>query len=336
MTVVMQAVQPVLDAPQVPPDQQLPPGVGAFFGFGMPGLPLGLPSFPGGFPGLEGQGEEGQMNEEDRQFMEDLRKQMEAEAKSYARPERLGPILAPPIISMDDHNRVWLLFGTGRIPRATECSRVGSVSGVGVKGPVLSGLCIERSLTSCVVADVLDVSGATVCTVCHGQPEVSNLPETSRIAGKTVDGIERFLRHKDGWFVNLPAEHSVLMTPMLVARTLLVRSVSSSEQSRQDLYALYYLTGTPHPHPMIGTDPDPPRTHSRPAVSLRSKGITSPLAEHVAQQGSSPAGSISTGGCSGRVMLLLQFGPDTLKQVCITSPLRPTGGYHSWLNKQPD
>ncbi|MGH7430192.1 MAG: pilus assembly protein, partial [Candidatus Methylomirabilaceae bacterium] len=77
-----------------------------------------------------------------------------------------GPIVTAPAVTVDDANKVWIFFGTGRYYSAADKISTETQYFFGVKDSVSNGSCTQSSTTSCQDDDLVNVSAATICTVC--------------------------------------------------------------------------------------------------------------------------------------------------------------------------
>ena len=272
---------------------------------------------------------------------------------------KVGPVAVAPALAGDDTNHIWVFWGTGHFADAPDKSNTDQQYLFGVKDPVPTGGCTQSTTTSCEMKNLLDVSGAIVCSVCaSGTNQVSGLADTtittfdqlqSKIEGTaTTTGM-------DGWMVLLHVPPAVIAGVNLdgsgvpQAITAAERSLSpptviggtvffTSFIPKSDLctaagdgllYALFYKTGSAYKEPVIGTAS---------GVNIKSMalgtGLPSQMAVQIGGQGSGSSGSTSGSGCAGRVTGYIQASTGALNQFCGKPALSSWSHYLSWINQR--
>ncbi|MEQ1627244.1 MAG: PilC/PilY family type IV pilus protein [Nitrospira sp.] len=191
--------------------------------------------------------------------------------------KEMGPSAASPAVTVDDTNKVWVFFGTGRYFGNTDKVDNTIQRLFGIKDSVLSGTCTETSITSCYDDDLVDVTNAVICIICSGstnQVTDPTNPGVTSFNGTGTTSMMGLVQSKDGWRVNLPgpvtltdpvsgiatnysAERSVV-SPTLIAGSIFFPTFAPTNNFCASdgisyLYVLYYKTGTASTVPMIGT-----------------------------------------------------------------------------------
>lgn len=194
-----------------------------------------------------------------------------------ATTKEMGPSAAAPAVTVDDANKLWVFFGTGRYFGNTDKVDNTIQRLFGIKDSVLSGTCTETSTTSCYDDDLVDVTNAVICSICSGstnQVTDPTNPGVTSFSGTGTTSMMGLVQSKDGWRVNLPgpvtltdpvsgiattysAERSVV-NPTLIAGTIFFPTFAPTNNFCASdgvsyLYVLYYKTGTASTVPMIGT-----------------------------------------------------------------------------------
>ncbi|MEQ1563006.1 MAG: hypothetical protein ABL935_06380 [Nitrospiraceae bacterium] len=253
-----------------------------------------------------------------------------------------GPILTAPALALDDAANLWVFFGTGRYYTNGDKTNTDPQYFFGIKDSVLSGACSQTSSTSCLDNDLVNVSAATVCSVCAGnQVTDTNNTGVTTLLGTTTNTLQGLVQSKDGWYTNLPfARERVLATPVVLGGVVFFPSFIPLDDVCQPngdgrLYALFYLTGSAHTSPVIGTAVSGGNTNNNRSISLGSgTGMASGLAIHIGGQGSGGGGSTSGAGCQGGVTGFLQSSTGTLSQYCTKPVGSVTSRYLSWMSQR--
>jgi type IV pilus assembly protein PilY1 len=191
--------------------------------------------------------------------------------------KEMGPSAASPAVTLDDTNKVWVFFGTGRYFSNPDKVDNTVQRLFGIKDSVLSGTCTQTSITSCYDDDLVDVTNAVICIICSGstnQVTDPTNPGVTSLNGTGTTSMVGLVQSKDGWRVDLPgpvtltdlvsgiatnyaAERSVV-NPTLIAGTIFFPTFAPANNFCASdgvsyLYALFYKTGTASTVPVIGT-----------------------------------------------------------------------------------
>lgn len=189
----------------------------------------------------------------------------------------VGPSASAPAVTMDDADKMWVFFGTGRY--FSNADKVDNTLQhlFGIKDSVLSATCTETSTTSCQDNDLVDVTNAVICIVCSGstnQVTDPTNPGVTTFNGTGTTSMVGLVASKDGWRITLPgpvsitdpmtsittnysAERSVV-NPTLVAGSIFFPTFAPTNDfcasdGASYLFALFYKTGTASTAPVIGT-----------------------------------------------------------------------------------
>jgi type IV pilus assembly protein PilY1 len=126
-----------------------------------------------------------------------------------------GPITTAPAVTVDDSNKVWLFFGTGRFYGSDDKTNAETQYFFGIKDSVFSG-CTETSVSSCHDNDLVNVSSAIVCVVCTGA-QVTGVSGVTTLEGTSSTSLQGLVASKDGWYTTLPTSRErALVTPTLI------------------------------------------------------------------------------------------------------------------------
>ena len=214
----------------------------------------------------------------------------------------VGPIAAAPAVTIDDANKVWVFFGTGRYFANVDKSDNSIQRLYGIKDSVVGGTCTESSTTSCLDNDLVDVTNAVVCLICSAGTNQVTDPTNSSVTsvnGTGTSSMVGLVQSKDGWRVTLPgpvtlggvnfsAERS-LVNPTLIAGAIFFPTFTPTNNlcvsdGRSYLYALFYKTGTASTTPIIGTTVSGSNTNVTTKVAL-GVGLASSGTMHLGQGG---------------------------------------------------
>jgi type IV pilus assembly protein PilY1 len=254
---------------------------------------------------------------------------------------KVGPITIEPTVSLDDSNKVWVYFGTGRFWSVGEKTSTETQYFFGVKDFAMTGGCIESSVTSCEMKNLLNVSSVNVCSVCaEGTNQVSGVAGVTTLEGTSNTSLQGLVQSMDGWYTTLPtAGERIVSSPTLLGGIVFFSSFIPSTDicsgsGTGNLYALFYLTGSAYKDSVIGTSQAGDTTNLLRSKELGTAGLASQMAVHIGAQGTGGNGSTSNAGCSGRVTGFVQSSTGTLSQFCTTPALNPWSRYVSWLNQR--
>jgi type IV pilus assembly protein PilY1 len=204
----------------------------------------------------------------------------------------VGPSASAPAVTLDDTDKMWVFFGTGRY--FSNADKVDNTLQrlFGIKDSVLSATCTETSEVSCHSDDLVDVTKAVICIVCSGstnQVTDPTNPGVTTFNGTGTTSMIGLVASKDGWRITLPgpinitdpmtfittkysAERSVV-NPTLVAGTIFFPTFAPTNDfcasdGTSYLYALFYRTGTASTAPVIGTSTSGSNTNVNAKTSL--------------------------------------------------------------------
>ena len=229
----------------------------------------------------------------------------------------VGPSASALSVTLDDADKMWVFFGTGRYFSNPDKVDNTIQRLFGIKDSVLSNTCTETSTTSCHDNDLVDVTNAVLCIICSGssnQVTDPTNPGVTTFNGTGTTSMIGLVASKDGWRVTLPgpvnitdpvtlvttnysAERSVV-NPTLVAGTIFFPTFAPTNDfcasdGTSYLYALFYKTGTASTAPVIGTTTSGSNTNVNSKTSLGT-GLASSGTVH-SGQGSTYNVQMSTG-----------------------------------------
>jgi len=253
---------------------------------------------------------------------------------------KVGPVATAPAVTVDDGGKFWVFFGSGRYYTSAEKVSTDTQWFYGVKDPVLSGGCTQSSVENCGMTNLVNVSSATVCTICAGN-EVTGVSGVTTLLGTAATTLQGYVMGKDGWYTTLPASRErVLASPSLIGGTVFFPSfvplldVCSGEGDSY-LYALFYLTGSAYKESVVGTyDGGGGNTNVRRSISLGSIGSSSQVGVHIGAAGSGSDGTTSGTGCAGRVTAVAQSSSGAISQTCTKPVLSFWSRYISWVEQK--
>jgi type IV pilus assembly protein PilY1 len=229
----------------------------------------------------------------------------------------VGPSASAPSVTLDDADKMWVFFGTGRY--FSNADKVDNTIQrlFGIKDSVLSGTCTQSSITNCLDDDLVDVTKAVICLICSGttnQVTDPTNPGVTTFNGTGTSSMIGLVASKDGWRITMPgpvsindpvtlvttnyaAERSVV-NPTLVAGTIFFPTFAPANDfcasdGTSYLYALFYKTGTASTAPVIGTTVSGSNTNVNAKTSLGT-GLASSGTIHCGQ-GCSYYTQMSTG-----------------------------------------
>jgi len=258
----------------------------------------------------------------------------------------MGPITDAPSVTVDDANKVWVFFGTGRYLSNSDKTNTEQQYLFGIKDKVMNGGdvgCIlpETNTTNCNTASLVNTTNAVVCVVCApgtNQMTDSNNPALTSVT-TGANSMVGLVQNKDGWYVKLAtaagtaAERSV-SSPVVLAGaiffpTLIPTNDFCASTGTSYLYALYYKTGSAYPTPIIGTSASGANTNSSTRISL-GDGVASQVAVHI--DGTGTANGSSAGGAAGGPPIKACSQMSTGSSTCIdaNAPNPPWSRYMSW------
>jgi|UPI000781F9A5 type IV pilus assembly protein PilY1 len=260
----------------------------------------------------------------------------------------VGPLTAAPTVTIDDANKLWVFFGTGRYFGNSDKVDNNVQRLFGIKDSVLSGTCTEIGTTSCLDNDLVDVTNATVCLVCSGgtnQVTDPTNPTVTTFHGTGTTSMVGLVDQRDGWRVTLPtgsgtnaAERSVV-SPTLIGGTVFFPTFVPTNDFCAStgvsyLYALYYKTGTAATTPVVGTTTAGANVNVTTKVSL-GVGLASSMSVQIGSQGAGNLGTGGTGGggCAGGMTGAIQMSTGAATQPCASAG-DYFSRYVSWVHQR--
>ncbi len=262
-----------------------------------------------------------------------------------------GPVTTAPSVTIDDANKVWVFFGTGRYLSNSDKTNTEQQYLFGIKDNVMNGGCIQAGTTNCLIDDtsakaLVNTTNSVVCVVCAtgtNQMTDSNNPTLTDVT-TGANSMVGLVQSKDGWYVKLvtaagtSAERSV-SSPVVLAGavffpTLIPTNDFCSSTGTSYLYALYYKTGSAYSSPIIGTSASGANTNSDTRV-LMGEGVASQVAVHIDGPGTSN-GSSSGGGTGGKPPIKFCSQMSTGSSECkdASGPNPPWSRYLTWIRQR--
>lgn len=248
---------------------------------------------------------------------------------------KVGPITGAPSITSDDSNNVWIFFGTGRYwDPVADKANVDAQYFIGVKDKVPRGIC-DLSTTDCQLKNLEDVSNVVVCSVCATITQVTGGPT----GVSTFNALVKAITAKEGWYLRLPTSgERNLSAPTLLGGTLLFTTFVPSNdlcvvQGTGSLYALFYLTGSAYPDPLLGATASSTNMLNNKSVSLGT-GLPSSVAVQLTRQGSGGLGGTTSSPCSGGLNAVIQGSTGEVHKVCGKPALSAWSRYLTWMNNR--
>jgi type IV pilus assembly protein PilY1 len=220
------------------------------------------------------------------------------------------PITASPSASIDEHDNVWVYFGTGKYYNEADKTDITQQYFYGIKEPCPYGGC-DPINDEVQFADLYNSSNIIVLT--NGAVE--------NAAATTWDAFVDEVQAEDGWYFTLAADgERVLNRPSVLGGVVLTAPFTPDDSAcgfggTGALYAYYYETGTAFNEPILGTRPHGTDDESLVSVDL-DKGLTSEIGLHVGKKVE------STG--------FIQQGSGEVIQVEVDPALDIKGGIVGW------
>jgi type IV pilus assembly protein PilY1 len=263
----------------------------------------------------------------------------------------IGPVTTAPSVTIDDANKVWVFFGTGRYLSNSDKTNTEQQYLFGIKDNVLNGGCTQANTTNCLIDDtsakaLVNTTNAVVCVVCAtgtNQMTDSNNPTLTDVTTGT-NSMVGLVQSKDGWYVKLvtaagtSSERSV-SSPVVLAGavffpTLVPTNDFCSSTGTSYLYALYYKTGSAYSSPIIGTSASGANTNSDTRIMM-GEGVASQVAVHIDGPGTSN-GSSSGGGTGGKPPIKFCSQMSTGSSECkdASGPNPPWSRYLTWVRQR--
>jgi type IV pilus assembly protein PilY1 len=264
--------------------------------------------------------------------------------------EEVGPVTTAPSVTIDDANKVWIFFGTGRYLSNSDKTDQDQQYLFGIKDNVMNGGCTQTSTTNCLIDDtagtkaLVNTTNAVVCVVCA--PGINQMTDPNNPALTDVttgaNSMVGLVQSKDGWYVKLvtaagiSAERSV-SNPVVISGavffpTLVPTNDFCASTGTSYLYALYYKTGSAYSSPIIGTSASGANTVSDTRVSM-GEGVASQVAIHIDGPGTSNGAAV---GGSGKPPIKFCSQMSTGSSTCMNAsgPNPPWSRYLTWVRQR--
>ncbi len=259
----------------------------------------------------------------------------------------MGPVTTSPSVTIDDSNKVWVFFGTGRYLGNSDKTDTAQQYLFGIKDKVMNSGCTESNTTNCLIdgttAALVNTTNAVVCVVCAPGTNQMTDPNNPTLTDVTTgaNSMVGLVQSKDGWYVKLvtaagtSAERSV-SSPVVIAGavffpTLVPTNDFCSSTGTSYLYALYYKTGSAYSSPIIGTTAAGANTNSTTRVTM-GEGVASQVAIHIAGTGTSNGSGGGAGTPPGTFCSQMSTGSSTCSK--FTGPNPPWSRYMSWVRQR--
>jgi type IV pilus assembly protein PilY1 len=253
----------------------------------------------------------------------------------------MGPITDSPSVTIDDANKVWVFFGTGRYLSNSDKTDTAQQYLFGIKDSVMNSGCTQTSTTNCPTSNLVNTTSAVVCVVCAtgtNQLTDSNNPTVTGV-NTGANSMVGLVQSKDGWYVKLAtaagtASERSVSSPVVLAGavffpTLIPTNDFCASTGTSYLYALYYKTGSAYSSPIIGTSASGANTNSNTRMNL-GDGVASQVAVHIDGTGTSSGSSIGSapGGPPIKACSQMSTGSSTCFDANAPSP--PYSRYMTW------
>ena len=261
----------------------------------------------------------------------------------------MGPVTTAPSVTIDDANKVWVFFGTGRYLSNSDKTDTAQQYLFGIKDNVMNSGCTQTSTTNCLIDDtsaaLVNTTNAVVCVVCAPGTNQMTDPNNPALTDVTTgaNSMAGLVASKDGWYVKLvtaagtSAERSV-SSPVVLAGavffpTLVPTNDFCSSTGTSYLYALYYKTGSAYSSPIIGTTTSGANTNSTSRISL-GEGVASQVAVHIDGTGTSNGSSEELQRAGRRSRYCSQMSTGSSECKTASGPNPPWSRYMSWVRQR--
>jgi type IV pilus assembly protein PilY1 len=257
----------------------------------------------------------------------------------------MGPVTTSPSVTIDDANKVWVFFGTGRYLGNSDKTDTAQQYLFGIKDSVMNSGCTQTNTTNCPTTNLVNTTNAVVCVVCASGTNQMTDPNNPALTDVTTgaNSMVGLVQSKDGWYVKLvtaagtSAERSV-SSPVVLAGavffpTLVPTNDFCSSTGTSYLYALYYKTGSAVPTPIIGTSVSGANTNANTRMNL-GDGVASQVAIHI--DGTGTSNGSSAGAAPGGPPIKACSQMSTGSSTCIdaNAPNPPWSRYVSWVRQR--
>lgn len=248
----------------------------------------------------------------------------------------VGPITAAPTVTQDDSRNFWVFFGAGRLLSSSDKMNTDTQYFFGVKDPVVSNGCTQTSKNDCERKDLINVSSATICSVCaSGTNQVTDPNNTgvTSLTGSATTTLQGLVASKNGWYTTLPGSgERALSSPTLLGGIVFfptfvpVGDVCGGGSGTSSLYALFYLTGSAYKVSVVGTDTVGGNTNVKRSTALGT-GVASQVGIHMGAQGTD-----SATGITSRAKACSQMSSGAVTCIQTQPALGAWSRYLSWIN----
>ncbi len=252
----------------------------------------------------------------------------------------MGPVTTGPSVTIDDANKVWVFFGTGRYLSNSDKTNTEQQYLFGIKDKVVNSGCTQSDTTNCNTVDLVNTTNAVVCIVCapgaNQMTDPNNPSLTSVTTGPT--SMVGLVQSKDGWYVKLvtaagtSAERSVSGSTVIAGAvffpTLVPTNDFCASTGTSYLYALYYKTGSAYSSPIIGTSASGASTNNNTRIGM-GEGVASQGAIQLAGGG----GTCTGGNCAKKKetgTFCSQSSTGSSECASFIGPNAPWSRYMSW------
>lgn len=252
----------------------------------------------------------------------------------------MGPVTTGPSVTIDDANKVWVFFGTGRYLSNSDKTNTEQQYLFGIKDNVMNSGCTQTDTTNCNTVDLVNTTNAVVCVVCAPGTNQMTDPNNPALTSVTTgaSSMVGLIQSKDGWYVKLvtaagtSAERSV-SSPVVFSGaaffpTLVPTNDFCASTGTSYLYALYYKTGSAYSSPIIGTSASGANTNNNTRIGI-GEGLASQVAVHIAGTG----GTCTGGNCSKKKdpgTVCNQASTGSSACTSFNGPNAPWSRYMSW------
>jgi type IV pilus assembly protein PilY1 len=258
----------------------------------------------------------------------------------------MGPVTTAPSVTIDDANKVWVFFGTGRYLGNSDKTDTTQQYLFGIKDNVMNGGCTQSDTTNCNSVDLVNTTNAVVCVVCAPGTNQMTDPNNPALTSVTTGGVNSMVglvQSKDGWYVKLvtaagtSAERSV-SSPVVLAGavffpTLVPTNDFCSSTGTSYLYALYYKTGSAYSSPVIGTTASGANTNSNTRIGM-GEGVASQVAVHIDGSGGSCTGGSCSTAIGPPIKACSQMSTGSTTCAAANGPNPPWSRYLSWVRQR--
>jgi len=256
-----------------------------------------------------------------------------------------GPVTTAPSVTIDDANKVWVFFGTGRYLSNSDKTDSAQQYLFGIKDNVMNSGCTQTNTFNCNAVDLVNTTNAVVCVVCAPGTNQMTDPNNPALTDVTTgaNSMVGLVQSKDGWYVKLvtaagtSAERSV-SSPVVLAGavffpTLVPTNDFCSSTGTSYLYALYYKTGSAYSSPIIGTSTSGANTNSNTRIGM-GEGVASQVAVHISGSGGTCTGGNCSVATGPPIKACSQMSTGSTTCAAANGPNPPWSRYLSWVRQR--